>query len=123
MRVLNRLAAMSLLCLVPSIGGLAFDAIKAYAADTREIIPIGFFGFSNFPLDSWKANMEDYGQKYCDSGDNYYDAARVYYQIADYTGRVQWTRCAENVVKAYRDGYLKPNRFAAAGWMIFPHGL
>lgn len=80
-------------------------------------------GCSNFAIDSWKANMADYGQNYCDSGDNYYDGARVYYQIADYTGHVQWTRCAENAVKAYRDGYLKPNRFAAAGWMIFPHGL
>src|SRR5579884_891229 len=80
-------------------------------------------GCSTFPLDWWKANMEDYGHQYCDSGENYYDAARVYYQIADYTGRGDWTRCAENAIKGYRDGYLKPNQFGAAGWMIFPHGL
>ncbi|MDQ6734512.1 MAG: hypothetical protein M3Z35_10460 [Nitrospirota bacterium] len=80
-------------------------------------------GCSSLPIDSWKANMETYGQTYCDSGDNYYDAARVFYQIADYTGGVKWSRCAEHAVKAYRDGYLKPNQFKAAGWMIFPHGL
>src|SRR5689334_10212045 len=100
MRLVNRLTAMSLLCLVLSMG-------------------ISTLACSSVPIDSWKANMEDYGQNYCDSGNNYYDAARVYYQIADYTSHVQWNRCAETAVKAYRDGYLKPNRFAAAGWMIF----
>src|SRR6059058_906196 len=75
------------------------------------LLGIVSIGCSSFPIDSWKANMENYGQTYCGSGDNYYDAARVYYQIADYTRRVQWTRCAENAVKAYRDGYLKPNEF------------
>ena len=55
--------------------------------------------------------------------DYYYDAARGYYQIADYTKDPSWTKCAEQAVAAYRDQYLVPNKFAAAGWMIFPRGL
>ncbi|WP_447978845.1 hypothetical protein [Candidatus Nitrospira bockiana] len=78
---------------------------------------------AQFAVDVWKEHMQVYGQKFCRSGDNYYDAARVYYQIGDYTGQSDWNACAEAALKAYRDGYLKPNQYKAAGWMIFPHGL
>lgn len=67
--------------------------------------------------------MATYGQQYCQSGNNYYDAARVYYQISQYTGNKQWERCAEIALRSYVDGYLVPNKYQAAGWEIFPHGL
>ena len=53
----------------------------------------------------------------------YYDAARVFYQIADYTHDAKWTACAKRAVELYRDGYLAPNNDGAAGWQIFPKGL
>jgi hypothetical protein len=71
----------------------------------------------------WEGNMVKYGEQHCQSGENYYDAVRVYYQIADYTKDPKWTVCAQKALVAYRDGYLKPNGYKAAGWMIFPHGL
>ena len=75
------------------------------------------------PVDTWNQNMVSYGDKYCQANDNYYDAARVYYQMADYTKNPRWNDCAKKAVVGYRDGYLKPNNSKAAGWMIFPHGL
>jgi hypothetical protein len=75
------------------------------------------------PLELWKANMLSYGQMYCENGDHYYDAVRVYYQIAEYTGNPQWERCAEIYNKVYRDDYLVPGNYGAQGWQIFPHGL
>lgn len=80
-------------------------------------------GCGGLPVQSWKDNMISYGQQYCASGDNYYDAVRVYYQLQDLTGDAKWAGCADAAAQAYVDGYLKPNGFKAAGWMIFPHGL
>jgi hypothetical protein len=74
-------------------------------------------------LSEYRSAMLSYGKLYCDSGENYYDAARVYYQIAQYTGDQKWEQCAEHAVRAYIDGYLVPNNYGAAGFMIFPHGL
>src|SRR5688572_26782394 len=37
--------------------------------------------------DFWKDHLISYGDTYCQSGDNYYDAARVYYQLADFYRR------------------------------------
>jgi hypothetical protein len=74
-------------------------------------------------LSEYKSAMLSYGKQYCDAGDNYYDAARVYYQIAEYTGDPKWERCAQYAVRAYVDQYLVPNNYNAAGHMIFPHGL
>lgn len=75
------------------------------------------------PVDDWRQHMVSYGDKYCGSTDSSYDAARVYYQMADYTRDARWNECAKKAVQAYRDGYLKPNGNRAAGWIIFPHGL
>jgi len=74
-------------------------------------------------IDYWKHAMVTDGERYCESGDNYYDAVRVYYQISRYTGEPRWDHCAEVALHAYVDGYLAPNGYKAAGWMIFPHGL
>lgn len=73
----------------------------------------------------WEQHMVGFG-KAVSAGtqmSTYYDSARVYYQMADYTKDASWNDCAKAGVVAYRDGYLKPNNFAAAGWDIFPHGL
>jgi hypothetical protein len=75
------------------------------------------------PVEYWTHHMVRDGERYCESGDNYYDAVRVYYQIAQYTGESRWDHCAEVALHAYVDGYLAPNGYKAAGWMIFPHGL
>ncbi len=66
--------------------------------------------------------MLQYGKQHC-VGDYYYDGARVFYQIAEYTKDASWITCAEQAVVAYRDQYLVPNKYGAAGWMIFPRGL
>jgi hypothetical protein len=79
--------------------------------------------YTGCALSDYKSSMLSYGKQYCNAGDNYYDAARVYYQIAEYTGDKRWERCAEYAVRAYVDGYLIPNNYNAAGYMIFPHGL
>src|SRR5687768_5921747 len=73
--------------------------------------------------DFWKDHLISYGDTYCQSGDNYYDAARVYYQLADFTEDRKWERCAEKALRSYIDGYLVPSDFKAAGHMIFPHGI
>ncbi|WP_447978107.1 hypothetical protein [Candidatus Nitrospira bockiana] len=91
-------------------------------------------------LSRWESLMAQYGQQHCktlrDTSKEfnarfeavYYDAARIAYQIADYLQAkgqdpAEWRACAEAAVLVYRDGYLKPNQYKAAGWMIFPHGL
>jgi hypothetical protein len=55
--------------------------------------------------------------------DTYYDAQRVYYQIADYTGDAKWNRCAEAAERIYRDGYVLPNNGGIPGYWIFSMGL
>jgi hypothetical protein len=79
--------------------------------------------------------MTYYGEKYCNEirdrstsgekqlADTYYDAERVYYQIADYTGDRRWTVCAEAAEKAYRDDYLFRHNGKLPGFWVFPHGL
>lgn len=90
---------------------------------TQSLLPILLLtGCAQAPA-YWKSNMLSYGQMFCESGDNYYDAGRVYYQIADYTGDPKWNRCAETAIRAYRDKYLVPNDYRAQGYEIFPHGL
>ena len=74
------------------------------------------------PVKQWEDHMTQYGKQHC-GADYYYDGARVFYQIAEYTKDQSWITCAEQAVAAYRDQYLVPNKFAAAGWMIFPRGL
>ncbi|MEX0729906.1 MAG: hypothetical protein WED00_00215 [Aquisalimonadaceae bacterium] len=58
----------------------------------------------------------------------YYDGQLVFYQIAEYLGangaeRQRWHAYAERARDIYVLGYLKPNQFAAAGYMRFAHGL
>jgi hypothetical protein len=83
----------------------------------------------------WESQMTHYGEKYCREirdrntpgekklADVYYDAERIYYQIADYTGDSRWVSCAHGAEEAYRDGYLLRHNGKLPGFWIFPHGL
>jgi hypothetical protein len=53
----------------------------------------------------------------------YYDGARVYFQLADYTGnRALYEPCALNIARQYRD-YVIATNGGIAGWRVHPHGL
>jgi hypothetical protein len=53
----------------------------------------------------------------------YYDALRVFLQIADYTRDASWIACAERAKAVYRDRYVVPNKGAVPGYWNFTHGL
>ena len=53
----------------------------------------------------------------------YYDAERVYYQIADYTKDSTWPTASQNAEVIYRDRYLLPNNGGLPGYWIFAQGL
>lgn len=54
----------------------------------------------------------------------YYDAQRIHFQIADYTGDTEpWYSYAQAAEALYEDGYCVPNGYRTAGWQRFPHGL
>lgn len=88
-------------------------------------------------LDVWEAKMIRAGKKwgkYLDPasghsfderlGSQYYDAAWVFYQIADYTGdKEPWNTYASYAKQVYKDEYLVPNNFRAQGYRRFPEGL
>ena len=87
----------------------------------------------------WEAHMLSYGQSLCDylaSGATqdsklqnvYYDAIRVFYQIADYTNNPAWNTCAQRARSVYRDRYVMtaacwPSGFGCVpGYWNFTHG-
>jgi hypothetical protein len=54
----------------------------------------------------------------------YYDAERVFYQIADYTGNPTWAAlCAQRAEAVYRDQYVLPNSGGVPGYWNFTTGL
>src|SRR5262249_31614988 len=52
----------------------------------------------------------------------YYDGARVYFQIADYSGNAAWRNCGHNIASQYAD-YVIRNNAGIPGWRVFPLGL
>jgi hypothetical protein len=86
-------------------------------------------------LAKWKADMMTYGRRHCTAafGSNltsdqrlahtYYDAVRVFYQIADYTGDSTWNACALKARAIYRDAYVLPNKGGVPGYWNFTTGL
>lgn len=85
-------------------------------------------------LDQWERNMVAYGEKHIPDAaypipaDDvseahvwYYDGARVYYQIADWTGDDRWVDVGDTINAAYRDYVFTVG--SVHGWRIFPHGL
>lgn len=86
---------------------------------------------ASIDLSKWESEMLTLGRKWCDgrtfgfgteSEVWYYDGARVYFQIADYTGDSSWEKCAYHVADQYRDNLLSRNG-GIQGWRVFPHGL
>jgi hypothetical protein len=82
----------------------------------------------------WEAQMLSYGQAACDYlaqphtfdedlSEVYYDAVRVFDQIADYTGNGAWNVCAGRAAAIYRDQYVLPNNGAVPGYWNFTDGL
>lgn len=89
-------------------------------------------------LSLWESNMIQYGLRNCQTLTNldtqpstldqrlastYYDAERVYYQIAAYTGNPTWKSCAGLGEKFYRDQYVLPNNGSILGYWLFTGGL
>ena len=77
--------------------------------------------------------MLTYGQKACTTqasaktddeqlGSTYYDATRVYEQIADFTGQAGWEDCAEKAKAIYR-GYVLRNGGKVPGYWNFTTGF
>lgn len=84
----------------------------------------------------WRSQMLQYGRKEADwlianqdgpldpaLAATYYDAARVFYQIADDTGDPYWLGVAKVAVKIYRDRYVLPNNGGVPGYWNFAEGL
>jgi hypothetical protein len=85
-------------------------------------------------LARWEAQMVTYGRKHCEEydrsltpdqklGNTYYDAMRVFYQIADYTGDAFWNDCALKARAVYRDYYIARNNAVIPGYWHFTTGL
>lgn len=85
-------------------------------------------------LDQWEAHMVRFGRALCDSlaqplpfddllNAVYYDAQRVFYQIAEYTRDPAWLTCAQRAGAVYRDQYVLPRKGAVPGYWNFTHGL
>lgn len=86
-------------------------------------------------LKRWRSTMLELGGKWCnlqnpdakfafgvESQVWYYDGARVYFQIADYTGDKRWEGCALNIARQYRD-YVLNAKGKIPGWRVFTRGL
>jgi hypothetical protein len=52
----------------------------------------------------------------------YYDGARVFHQIADYTGDPEWNNCRDQIANQYRS-YVVAGQGSVPGYRRFPHGL
>jgi hypothetical protein len=86
-------------------------------------------------LDQWQQQMIQYGTQHCQTlqsssvgfddklSATYYDAERVYYQIAAYTNDSNWLACAQAAEEVYRESYLFGNGGKLPGFWMFPHGL
>jgi hypothetical protein len=85
-------------------------------------------------LARWEAQMVTFGRAVCDSlaaartpderlAAVYYDAQRVFFQMADYTGNGAWNACARRARAVYRDEYVLRHQGQVPGYWNFTHGL
>jgi hypothetical protein len=88
-------------------------------------------------LATWERQMNERGRywgEYLSSSDpafardrlvnEFYDSAHTFYRISEYRGEKEpWFSYAEAALAVYRDGYLIPNDWKAAGWRRSSHGL
>lgn len=85
----------------------------------------------------WRGNMTSHGDAVAGNimsktvgtldsyGDTFYDAARVFYQVADETKDPKWAAVAEQAAKLYREGYVfwDNNNGGVYGYWVFTRGL
>jgi hypothetical protein len=88
-------------------------------------------------LSAWQSNMLKYGKQHADwlaanknladfnppLAATYYDTARVFSNIADYTGDAAWLKAASDAIYVYRDRYVLPNNGGVPGYWNFGRGL
>jgi hypothetical protein len=85
-------------------------------------------------LGRWEAQMVRFGRAQCEYlaqphtadellGAVYYDAVRVFLQIADYTRDAAWTACAQRARTIYRDRYVLVHNGKVPGYWNFTRGL
>ncbi|MGH9189995.1 MAG: Ig-like domain-containing protein, partial [Acidimicrobiales bacterium] len=111
-------------------------SVVAWLLTTLLVIPVVPAGGAELPipqLSLWESQMVTVGQQRCadlagpsdDSkfANTYYDAQRVFYQIADYTGDTSWNACAQDAERHYRDYYVLPNNGGVPGYWNFTTGL
>lgn len=77
----------------------------------------------------WESQMVVFGNQHCLKSEGtwegfawYYDGARVFYQIADYTRNPAFNACALHELNLYRSYVVNSNGLIQL-WRIFPHGL
>jgi hypothetical protein len=84
-------------------------------------------------LKFWERTMQTLGRKWCDSLPQplafgaetqvwYYDGARVFFQVADYTHDKHYETCAYKIAQQYRDYVLSANG-NVPGWRNFAKGM
>jgi hypothetical protein len=84
-------------------------------------------------LGKWETTMKTIGAKYCPTASTiyafgietdvwYYDGARVYFQMGQYTKDPAWDTCALRIAQQYRD-YVLTNNGGLPGWRVFTQGL
>jgi len=113
-------------CVLAAVCGTAPLVSAAEPAGRREV-PL---------LTTWEANMVKYGTQHgtrlAASQDGpldpalaatYYDAQRVYLQIADYTRDEKYLKFARAAEHVYRDRYVFRHEGAVAGYWNFTEGL
>jgi hypothetical protein len=86
-------------------------------------------------LGRWRADMLKFGKTHAASlketkgpldpllGATYYDAQRVFLQIADFSADRSWLVAADHAMAIYRDRYVLANDGKVPGYWIFPHGI
>lgn len=86
-------------------------------------------------LAKWETTMKTLAAKWCPPGLPvptmsygvesqvwYYDGAKVYFDIAEYTKDIRWKDCSAGLAKQYRAYVMKSNG-AIPAWRAFAHGL
>jgi hypothetical protein len=83
-------------------------------------------------LAQWESRMVTFGKQHCGLLSNgsatldmtLFDAERVYYQMAKYTGDPSWKYCANSAESVYRDRFVLPKDGAIQeGYLVFTLGL
>ena len=128
--------------LAPSTDFMVRVTTEVMTADGSALSEPAYSGFRTMSLNAqppaleqWESNMISYGHQWGSEftdGSNdyitllnyfYYDAERIYYQIADYTGEAEpWNTYAHAARSTYAK-YLTDNDFRTSGYWRFPHGL